>query len=164
MRTVMIAVLVAASVGLAAPVVADAKCHTTACDKRVAKKEKIHRLGFKMCNTWACVKRVKTKRAARILKRERREMRHYKNNPLPWCAWGPESPGYPEWSRARYRVWNKGSTSPERASGKFQIIGSTWRAFGGLRYAVYAAYAKPVHQERVARRIAADGLFHWVNC
>lgn len=102
------------------------------------------------CHTRACAERV--------------EMKHYKKDPMPWCTWGPESPGHPEWSRARYLVWNLGGTSIERASGKFQIIGPTWRAFGGKRYARYAAYAKPVYQERVARRIARDGLHHWVNC
>lgn len=103
-----------------------------------------------VCHTKSCSLRV--------------EMKFYKKNPMPWCTWGPESPGHPQWSPARYRVWNLGGTSPERASGKFQIIGSTWRAFGGGLYARYAAYAAPVYQERVARRIKRDGLHHWVNC
>jgi hypothetical protein len=62
-------------------------------------------------------------------------------------------------------VWNKGSSSPERASGKYQITAPTWRAYGGKRYARYAALALPVYQERVARKIARQGgLGNWVNC
>lgn len=159
-RIIMLAAL---AVAVAWPSVAVAQradhrsgCVTLECKRRVAKEHKVHRI-YSFCNTWKCVQRVK-------VKREWREWRGYRAHPLPWCTWGPESPGYPEWSRARYRVWNTGSTSYSRASGKYQVIRSTWHAFGGAAYADVAAYAAPVEQERVARRIAADSLGHWVHC
>lgn len=107
------------------------------------------------CQTKACVERVAKKRLVR-------EMRHYKKNPLPWCTWGPESGAHrPQWSWDRYRQPN---VSGGTGGGKFQIIDSTWINFGGLRYANHAYNARPVYQERVARRIARTGLQHWVNC
>jgi hypothetical protein len=106
------------------------------------------------CHTKSCTLRV--------------EMKFYKKHPMPWCTWGPESPGHPEWSPARYRVWNTSGSSPERASGKFQIIGPTWRAYGGQRISGrrHAAEAAPVYQERIARSIARarPSLSDWVNC
>jgi len=99
-------------------------------------------------------------RAPRV--RERTEMQHYKAHPLPWCTWGPESGiGRPEWSMLRYRQAN---VSGGDGGGKYQIMMSTWSNFGGRRYTQSPVAARPVVQERVARRIAADGLHHWVNC
>src|SRR4051794_36701718 len=43
---------------------------------------------------------------------------------LPYCTWGPESGG-------DYGAYNSSSG----AAGKFQIIPSTWSAFGGTKYA-----------------------------
>lgn len=93
---------------------------------------------------------------------ERVEMIYYIRHPMPWCTWGPESGiGRPEWSMARYLQPNVSGGS---GGGKFQILTSTWTAFGGFRYASGPVVARPVLQERVARKIARDGLHHWVNC
>lgn len=116
-----------------------------------------------------CVERVKH-RITRA--REREEWRSYKREPMPWCTWalesGPPSAGNPEWRGRRYRVKNPSST----ASGKYQILTSTWVAYGGGSYASQARYARRLHQERVARRIAywgtvvhrPQGLGAWVGC
>lgn len=73
---------------------------------------------------------------------------------MPYCTWGPESGG-------NYRALNPSS----RAGGKYQILPSTWRAFGGGRYAAEAVYAKPRHQELIARRVLyGQGIHAWVNC
>jgi len=130
------------------------------------KQERIAAHGYPRCKTWTCAATVKKHRARRARLALRTEMLRYRANPMPYCTWGPESGvRNGQWSMVRYRMWNIGSSSMERASGKFQIIGSTWRAHGGTAYARYAAWAKPVHQERVARRIAlGQGLDAWVNC
>jgi hypothetical protein len=72
---------------------------------------------------------------------------------LPACTWVPES-------RGNYRAYNASSG----AAGKYQIIPSTWRAFGGLEFAPTALQATESEQDEVAARIARDGLHHWVNC
>lgn len=56
-----------------------------------------------------------------------------------------------------YTQWNLGSTSPDRASGAYQIIGPTWRGYGGLEYASKAAYAPAWAQHIVASRISNGG-------
>lgn len=92
--------------------------------------------------------------------RERVEMRAYKRRPMPWCTWGPESGAWrPEWSLARYRQPN---VSGGTGGGKFQILASTWWAHGGWGT---PQFARPVVQERVARRVRRlSGLGAWVNC
>lgn len=126
------------------------------------KRQKIASKGYPFCNTWKCVKRVRAKRERRLRRALRKEMRGYRSNPLPWCTWGPESGAHRgQWSMARYRQPN---VSGGTGGGKFQILISTWYNFGGGAYAGNPIYAKPVYQERVARRIAADSLKHWVNC
>jgi hypothetical protein len=72
---------------------------------------------------------------------------------LPACTWVPESGG-------DYHAYNPSSG----AAGKYQIIPSTWAAFGGTRYAPSALQATPAQQDMIAARIAADGLHHWTNC
>lgn len=121
----------------------------------------------------ACVERVKAEKRAELERRHRRalvrEMRRYKANPMPACTWEPESSWDPATGQSfagrpfapgRYRVKNPSST----ASGKFQFLTSTWLNIGGGAYASEARYALPVYQERMARRLAADSLDHWVNC
>lgn len=103
------------------------------------------------CNTRACLKRVEWKR--------------YKAHPMPHCTWGKESGlrarDNPEFSGPRYHAKNPKST----ASGKFQILTTTWKAFGGSVYAKTAAKATPLEQERVARRVLkGQGIHAWVNC
>lgn len=100
----------------------------------------------KGCNSRRCIERV--------------EMRHYKAHPMPWCTWGPESGrGRGEWSMARYRQPN---VSGGTGGGKFQILVSTWNAFGGRGQ---PHHARPVVQERIARRVLrGQGLAAWVNC
>jgi len=103
----------------------------------------------------ACVQRVK-------LKRDRRELFHYKRKPMPWCTWGPESGPVsstnPEFSGPRYQLVNYSSG----AAGKFQFMPGTWRALGGTGL---AQDARPVLQERLARKLMRlAGLSPWVNC
>ena len=91
------------------------------------------------------------------------EWAHYRSHPMPYCTWGPESGG-------DYRARNSVST----AGGKYQILDSTWAAFGGHNHASRwdASYAPRLEQERIARRIAylgwsihpPQGLSAWVNC
>lgn len=110
-----------------------------------------------LCHTRACRVRVQ-------LKRERAEMRRYKRHPMPRCTWWGESgAGLGEWAPARYRARNPVST----AGGKYQILDSTWRAFGGPDYpgSHDASRARPVLQERIARRVLrGQGLGAWVLC
>lgn len=155
MRTLPVAIAATVAIATPAPAQADAGCQSHACKKRVAKKHRVHRI-FPFCNTWTCVARVSRKR-------ERREMAGYKRHPLPWCTWGPESgAGRGEWSLARYRQPNVSGGS---GGGKFQILTSTWFNHGGGALAGGPVVAKPVHQERVARRIyATEGPGAWVNC
>lgn len=140
----------------------DKKCKTKACHKRVVLKVRAS------CSSKTCKARVAKKRA-RVA--ERKEFARYKANPLPYCTWGPESGGpwngsgpRPEWHITRYRQPAIGQ-GPVAGGGKFQIIDSTWAAYGGLRYAAHAQHAKPVYQERIARRIyAGQGPKAWTNC
>lgn len=129
--------------------------------KERKKRAEVHRV-FPFCNTWKCVKRVRTKRLAL-------EWAYYKKNPMPYCTWGPESDYDPAtgisyrgrpWAVARYRIKNPHST----ASGKFQFLTSTWLNFGGGQYASEARHALPVYQERMARKLMRDSIKHWVNC
>lgn len=78
---------------------------------------------------------------------------------MPWCTWGPESGG-------SYTAYNAASG----AAGKYQILESTWVAFGG------PPRHSPRMQEIIARRIAFTGWHHgphqvppqgltaWVGC
>jgi len=74
---------------------------------------------------------------------------------MPWCTWGPESGG-------SYSAYNPSSG----AAGKYQILESTWLAYGG------PPDHSPYEQEVIARRIAyhgwrgtpPQGLGAWVNC
>jgi muramidase (phage lysozyme) len=48
------------------------------------------------------------------------------------------------------------------AAGAWQILTSTWRAYGGQRYAPTADQAPITEQRQIAERIyAADGLAPW---
>jgi hypothetical protein len=73
---------------------------------------------------------------------------------LPNCTWAPESGG-------DYHGPNNPSSG---ASGKYQIIPSTWAAYGGTKYAKEARAATPAQQDEIAAKIAANGLSNWVNC
>lgn len=103
--------------------------------------------------TGACHRRV-------IRKAHAREMQRYREHPMPWCTWGPESGvGRGEWSVARYRQPNVSGGS---GGGKFQVLTGTWRAFGGRGE---PHHARPVVQERIARRVLrGQGLMAWANC
>lgn len=156
--TVLLAFLLAPQVSVAAgheTKYRHAGCHTHKCDNRVDKKLAIHRI-YRFCNTWRCVRHV-------ARKREAREMAYYKRHPMPYCTWGPESGvGRPEWSIIRYRQPN---VSGGTGGGKFQILSSTWANHGGLALAAGPVDAKPVYQERIARRVeGSEGLGAWVNC
>ena len=142
---------------IAVPKAVKKECKTKACHKRIVLKVRAS------CSSKSCKARVGQKRA-RVA--ERKEFARYKANPLPWCTWGPESPGpgRTEWSIGRYTQPAIGQ-GPYAGGGKFQIIDSTWAAYGGLKYAAHAQHAKPVEQERVARRIyAGQGANAWTNC
>ena len=70
---------------------------------------------------------------------------------LPACTWVPESGG------------DYGARGPGGAGGKYQIIPSTWKAYGGS--GGNAADASPAEQEAVASRVmAGQGPSAWVNC
>lgn len=115
----------------------------------------------------ACVARVKHRYLVRARTarhhREAREWRYYRAHPMPYCTWGPESGG-------DYRAMNPKST----AGGKYQMLNQTFHYYGGPNYGTRhdAAYAPPLVQERVARRVAfygwhgtrPQGLGAWVNC
>lgn len=107
--------------------------------------------------TGACVERVR-RRVARVSRA--REMHRYREHPMPWCTWGPESGvGRGEWSVARYRQPNVSGGS---GGGKFQLALSTYWAFGGRGQ---PHHARPVVQERIARRVLrGQGLGAWTNC
>jgi hypothetical protein len=145
---------------LLAVTVAGVLCVTGAVTKTATSTAAAHHVKRHTCTTKACDRRVARKLR---LKRERAEMRRYRRNPMPWCTWGPESGrGRGQWSMARYRQPNVSGGS---GGGKFQILDSTWHGFGGGRYASTAYRARPVYQERVARRILrGQGLGAWVGC
>lgn len=125
-------------------------CQTRECHTRVAERRAAADARWCARNA-ACRRRV----ALRL------EMDRYRAQPMPVCTWLPESGPGPEFGAKRYLAKNPRST----ASGKFQILDTTWRAFGGGRYAAAARWALPVHQERVARRVlAGQGLGAWVRC
>lgn len=91
---------------------------------------------------------------------------HYRAHPMPACTWLYESGegAGPEWPPSpRYRVPNSTGSS---ASGKFQILDSTWIAYGGT-YRGYRspAASPPLEQEKVARRVyAGQGIGAWAAC
>jgi hypothetical protein len=86
-------------------------------------------------------------------------MAHYRANPLPWCTWGPESGAHlAPFAAARYTALNRSSM----AGGKYQFLPSTWHALGGYGY---AHQARPVTQERLARKLyRRAGTSPWVGC
>lgn len=62
-------------------------------------------------------------------------------------------------SGGNYRAWNQSGSD---ASGAYQFLGSSWRAWGGGRYASAAAYAPPWAQHIVAARYyRAAGTSPW---
>jgi hypothetical protein len=62
-------------------------------------------------------------------------------------------------SGGNYRAWNQGGSD---ASGAYQFLGSSWRAWGGGRYASAAAHAAPWAQHLVAARYyRAAGTGPW---
>ena len=70
---------------------------------------------------------------------------------LPACTWVPESGG------------NYSAQGPGGAGGKYQIIPSTWKAYGGST--ANAAQASPAEQDAIAARVyAGQGASAWVNC
>jgi muramidase (phage lysozyme) len=70
---------------------------------------------------------------------------------MPYCTWAPESHGY-------YRALNRSSM----AGGKYQMLPSTFHAFGGRGW---PHLARPLIQERIARRVLrGQGIHAWVNC
>lgn len=70
---------------------------------------------------------------------------------LPYCTWGPESGG--NWS----------AVNPSSgAGGRYQILPSTWSAYGG---AGAPQDASPAQQTAIAQKIyATAGPSQWVNC
>jgi hypothetical protein len=70
---------------------------------------------------------------------------------LPTCTWQPESGG--DWS----------AVNPSSgAGGRYQIMPSTWAAYGGTGL---PQDASPAEQTAVAERIMqSQGLSAWVNC
>jgi len=70
---------------------------------------------------------------------------------LPTCTWQPESGG----------DWNAVNPS-SGAGGRYQIMPSTWAAYGG---AGLPQNASPAEQSAVAERIMqAQGASAWANC
>ena len=160
MRPLHLAVLAAATtIMLPAPAMAQGGEES----KKVSKRERLAQHGYHKCKTWKCAVKTKHRRAQQLRRQLRNEMRDYKRNPMPWCTWGPESgSGRGEWSIARYRQPNVSGGS---GGGKFQILLQTWFGYGGRAFASNPINAKPVHQERVARRVlSGQGLGAWVNC
>lgn len=114
------------------------------------------------CNNHACLARTCKAQSCK----DRVEWKRYRRNPMPWCTWGPESgAGRPEWSLARYRQPAIGQ-GPYAGGGKFQIIDSTWRTLGGLRWAAHAYQGRPLIQERLARLLMRRAGIRgtWSNC
>jgi hypothetical protein len=70
---------------------------------------------------------------------------------LPACTWEPESGG--DWT----------AVNPSSgAGGRYQIMPSTWAAYGGTGL---PQDASPAEQTAVAERIVQSvGLSAWVNC
>jgi hypothetical protein len=70
-------------------------------------------------------------------------------------------PSYIVFRESRYRARAKNSISS--AGGYYQILNTTWAAFGGRRNGCYhvAACAPIWEQHTVASRIWADGSHHW---
>ena len=132
-------------------------CHTRECHARVAERQAMQRVA---CKSRACKRRTCRSRACR----ERVEMKRYKRSPMPRCTWyGESGAGNGEWSRVRYRARNSSST----AAGKFQMLDTTFHGYGGPSYpgSHDAAQARPVVQERIARRVLrGQGLGAWVLC
>lgn len=110
----------------------------------------------------ACARSPKAREAMlkRTTKRKRRWRFHRRINlATPYGEWA--IPGYVVGceSGGDYTEWNHGGSG---ASGAYQIMGGTWYAYGGGRYASAAAYARPWQQHLVARRILrGQGLGAW---
>lgn len=117
-----------------------------------------------------CANSTQAQRNMRAAERDEREWRKYRQHPMPRCTWVNESGNarISEYASIRYRASSRRST----ADGKYQILSSTWAAYGGLAFAATALKARPLEQERVARRIMwtghgphkPQGQGAWVNC
>lgn len=96
---------------------------------------------------------------------------YYKTHPMPRCTWESESgtikASGPEWPPSPVR-YTKPNDSGSAASGKYQIMDSTWIANGGTRRGNgwhSAAKSPPIEQEKIARRLyASQGTSPWSAC
>lgn len=99
------------------------------------------------CRTHSCLARTCKAQTCK----DRVEWKRYRRAPMPWCTWGPESGG-------NYRALNRSSM----AGGKYQMLPSTFHAYGGWGW---PHLARPLIQERIARRVLrGQGLGAWVMC
>lgn len=138
MKTLSLSLLLLALfVGTADAAVAEAAqskpsvCRTHACDLRVIKKRKIHRI-YHFCNTWKCVKRVSKIRKHRARKRERAMYKRCSTNVLTCIALAARKYGVSyDWLVACAR--SESGLSPRAynrsgASGLFQFKPTTFSA------------------------------------
>jgi hypothetical protein len=128
-----------------------------------AKRHRIHALGYRTCNTWPCVQRVKKKRERRlrleqqrIRRAQQREWRYWSRLYIPSCTWQGESGLGPQFADWRYTVPNKGGSG---AYGKYQMMPGTYHA-----YAKYGDWS-PLDQEIAGHRLYWDqGTSPWQAC
>lgn len=115
------------------------------------------------CDSLKCIrqtylkeKRRFKKRVALHDKRRLREWKHWTRLYIPQCTWYGESGTGPEYSPARYVMWN---SSGSGARGKFQFMPGTYH--NRAKYHDWSA----LDQEIAARReFWANGTAPWTNC
>lgn len=125
----------------------------TECNHRI---HRIHRLGYKTCNTWDCARRVKKKRIHRARVRFQHEWKYWTTRYIPSCTWLGESGHGPQFAPWRYSVRN---TQGSGAYGKFQMMPGTYHS-----YARYHDWS-PLDQEIAAHRLYwSQGTSPWAAC
>lgn len=116
----------------------------------------------KQRDCWRARGNLKRVKRMRKMQNERfQEWRFYRkiNRLTPYGEWAIPSYIVSCESGGVYTKWNYGGSG---ASGAYQIMGGTWRAYGGGAFASAAAYAPPWAQHIIAHRIySASGSGPW---
>lgn len=122
-------------------------CNSHACDKRVSKKQKIHRT-HPMCNTWKCVKRVNKARYKRFVK-------NMKQTIQPYTGWLYST-------RMCESGGNYWTNTGNGFYGAYQFTLSSWRAVSGVGYPHQAS--KLEQDYRAVKLLGLQGRGAWPNC
>lgn len=127
-----------------------AGCHRLTGAECNAKRRKIHRLGYRTCNTWTCVKSVKAKRE----RRERRAAARLRAK-MPLYSTFEALAACESTSR-----W--GLASGNGFYGGLQFTLSSWSATGGVGMPQNAPKDEQIYRGHILQRMQGWGA--WPRC